>query len=211
MDRNKKEIRTINISPSVMEAENGESRKITGTAIVFNAESRVMMEDGMMFREIILPEAAANEWLATQDIKLNMLHERNLTIARWNKGEGSLRLWADEEGVKFETEAPKCDIGDRCLELIRRGDYSGCSFEFWPQDYDIREEEDEALIVHRSFAAIGALTIGMDPAYTQTSVSARELKSHEEVDEEKTKKEDECAAVMKMRRLRVQTMTENYF
>lgn len=184
MDKQKKEIRSLSIAPQIREAEDGESRTITGTAIVFNAESRVLCDGGEYFREVISPEAVTMDWLMTQDVKLNLLHDRNLTIARWNRGEGSLRLWVDGEGVKFETEAPKCDIGDRCLELIRRGDYSGCSFEFWPDRYDVREEDGEVVYVHRSFAALGAVTVCMDPAYTQTSVSSRELERKPEQEEE---------------------------
>ena len=83
----------------------------------------------------------------------------------------------DEQGVTFEFEAPKCDIGDRCLEMVRRGDYSGCSFEFYPDEYDVEEREGgkDVKIIHKKFRALTALTIGMDPAYKQTTVNAREL------------------------------------
>jgi phage head maturation protease len=86
----------------------------------------------------------------------------------------------DEQGVTFEFEAPRCDIGDRCLEMVRRGDYSGCSFEFYPKDYEVErtkgaDGKDEVIIRHKSFEFLSALTIGMDPAYRQTSVNAREM------------------------------------
>lgn len=111
---------------------------------------------------------------------MNMLHDRKLTIARCNKGVGSMRMAVDEQGVTFEFEAPRCDIGDRCLEMVRRGDYSGCSFEFYPKDYDVErtkgaDGKDEVIVRHKSFEFLNALTIGMDPAYKQTSVNAREL------------------------------------
>ena len=120
------------------------------------------------------------EFLKTQDVKMNMLHERELTIARCNQGTGSMRMAVDEQGVTFEFEAPRCDIGDRCLEMVRRGDYSGCSFEFMPKDYDVErtkgfDGKDEVIVRHKSFEFISALTIGMDPAYRQTTVNAREL------------------------------------
>ena len=81
-----------------------------------------------------------------------------------------MRLSVDEQGVSFEFDAPKCDIGDRCLEMVRRGDYSGCSFEFYPEDYDVEEREGgkDVKIIHKKFRALTALTIGMDPAYKQT-------------------------------------------
>lgn len=176
----KREIRTMECQLSVREAApdaQGESRTITGTAIVFNAESEVLDDWGYKFREVIKPEACTMEFLNSQDIKMNMLHDRDLTIARCNKGVGSMRLEVTDQGVNFEFEAPKCDIGDRCLELVRRGDYSGCSFEFLPQDYDVEERDGgkDVKITHRKFRALTALTIGMDPAYRQTSVNAREL------------------------------------
>ena len=185
MDAKKREIRTIDCQLSVRDAEGGqagESRTITGRAIVFNAESEVLDDWGERFREVILPEAVTMEFLNTQDVKLNMLHERELTLARCNKGaaNASLRMAVDEQGVTFEFEAPRCDIGDRCLEMVRRGDYSGCSFEFFPKDYEVErtkgaDGKDEVIIRHKSFEFLSALTIGMDPAYRQTSVNAREL------------------------------------
>ena len=178
MDATKREIRTIDCKLAVRETEGGqegESRIITGTAIVFNTESEVLDDWGEKFREVILPEAATMEFLNSQDIKMNMLHDRKLTIARSNKGVGTLRMSVDERGVNFEFEAPKCDIGDRCLEMVRRGDYSGCSFEFYPKDYDVERNGDDVKVTHRAFEFISALTIGMDPAYRQTSVNAREL------------------------------------
>jgi len=183
MDAKKREIRTIDCQLAVREAEGGQagdSRTITGRAIVFNAESEVLDDWGERFREVILPEAVTMEFLNTQDVKMNMLHERELTVARCNKGVGSMRMAVDEQGVTFEFEAPKCDIGDRCLEMVRRGDYSGCSFEFYPKDYEVErtkgaDGKDEVIIRHKSFEFLSALTIGMDPAYRQTSVNAREM------------------------------------
>ena len=180
MDEKKIEIRTLACKLSVREASpdaESESRTITGTAIVFDAESEVLDDWGYRFREVIKPEACTMEFLNTQDIKMNMLHDRSLTVARCNQGTGSLRLSVDDKGVSFEFDAPKCDIGDRCLEMVRRGDYSGCSFEFYPEEYDIEERESgkDVKIIHRKFRKLTALTIGLDPAYKQTSVNAREL------------------------------------
>ena len=210
MNEKKIEIRTLDCKLSVREAgpdAQGESRTITGTAIVFDAESEVLDDWGYRFREVIKPEACTMEFLNSQDIKMNMLHDRDLTLARCNKGTGSLRLSVDDKGVNFEFEAPKCDIGDRCLEMVRRGDYSGCSFEFWPEDYDVEEREGgkDVKITHKKFRALTALTIGMDPAYKQTSVNARELydetpagkKAKADAEEQRKREEQEKAEAMK--------------
>ena len=192
MDAKKREVRTIECELAIREAPqdaSGESRTITGTAIVFNKESEVLDDWGEKFREMILPEACTAGFLQSQDIKLNLLHERELAIARSIKGQGSLQLTVDGIGVHFEFEAPRCDLGDRALELIRTGVYSGCSFEFYPQDYDVEERDGEVLIKHRKFAALTALTIGMDPAYRQTSVNARELAQPKETEEQRKERE----------------------
>lgn len=207
MDEKKREIRTVACKLAVRELapnEEGESRTITGTAIVFDAESEVLDDWGERFREIIRPEACTMEFLNSQDIKMNMLHDRALTIARCNKGEGSLRLSVDEKGVNFEFEAPKCDIGDRCLEMVKRGDYSGCSFEFWPAEYEKIVDGNDVTIIHKRFEFISALTIGMDPAYRQTSVNVRELEGKRETEndaeeEERKRKEAEENAVREYR------------
>ena len=196
MDAKKREIRTVDCQLAIREAQGGqegESRTITGTAIVFNAESEVLDDWGERFREVILPSAATMEFLNRCDIKMNMLHDRDLTIARCNKGKGSMRLSVDERGVNFEFEAPNCDLGDRCLEMVRRGDYSGCSFEFYPKDYEVErtkcaDGKDEVKIIHKEFEFISALTIGMDPAYRQTTVNAREI-GVQETDEQKAERE----------------------
>ena len=222
MDANKREIRTIPCELAVREAPQdaqGESRTIVGRAIVFNAESEMLDDWGYKFREVIKPEAVTMEFLNSQDVKMNMLHDRSLTIARCNKGEGSMRLAVDEQGVTFEFDAPKCDIGDRCLEMVRRGDYSGCSFEFYPDDYDVEEREGgkDVKIIHKKFRALTALTIGMDPAYKQTTVNARELyegtpgyKAEQErlakEKEEKEREERERIAADMKRRERIMAM-----
>ena len=229
MDAKKREIRTIDCQLAIREAaegQEGESRTITGRAIVFNAESEVLDDWGERFREVILPEAVTMEFLNTQDVKMNMLHERELTIARCNKGVGSLRMAVDAQGVTFEFEAPRCDIGDRCLEMVRRGDYSGCSFEFYPKDYEVertkgQDGKDEVIIRHKSFEFLSALTIGMDPAYRQTSVNAREMdkktpegKRETELAEQQKRAAEEKAleeAAQRARELQLMRMKMNNF
>ena len=182
MDANKREIRNLECQLSFREASEealaqGFLGTISGRAICFNAESQVLDDFGQTFREVIAPEAATMDFLNTQDIKINMLHNRELTFGRIKRGtSGNARLSVDREGVNFEVDVPNCDLGIRARELTKAGVYDGCSFEFWPDKYDVKEREGDVPIVrHTKFRAITALTLGMDPAYLQTSLSAREL------------------------------------
>ena len=201
MDAKKREIRNLECQLAFREATGEASEKgilgtISGRAICFNAESQVLDEYGQTFREVIAPEAATMEFLNTQDIKINMLHSRELTFGRAKRGmSGNARLSVDREGVNFEVDVPNCDLGIRARELTKAGVYDGCSFEFWPDQYDIEEREGKIpLVRHTRFRAITALTLGMDPAYLQTSLHARELLDsieHREEDGEKQTTDDE--------------------
>jgi HK97 family phage prohead protease len=206
MDAKKREIRTVECrmafrEASAEEAQNGSLGVISGTAIVFNAESRVIDEYGETFREVILPEAATMEFLNSQDIKLNLLHQREDTFGRCINGtEGNMTISRDDKGVYFEVQVPNCDLGIRARELTKAGVYTGCSFEFYPKDYEVSERKaadgkTEYVIRHTAFEKIVALTLAMNPAYPTTSVGVRELyrEQHPETreDEEAKRKERE--------------------
>lgn len=161
---------------------------LEGVAIVTNAET--VLWEGSDWREIeiIDPSCLDAEFLAQQDIKLNLLHERSLSFARNNQGKGSLVLEAREDGLHFSAPGDDSAIARQASDLVKNGTYTGCSFEFWAKDYEVSERvgadgKTEYVIRHTAFERIGAITIGMDPAYEQTSVNAREMyrESHEDL------------------------------
>ena len=160
--------------------EEGENEPtISGVAVVVGQETVIYENDEWREVEMIAPSCISQEFIDSQDIKLNLLHERNYSFARCNKGEGSLSLETGEDGLHFSTPIPDCDLGNRAKALIDNGTYTGCSFEFWAKDYEVSEREGadgkkEYVITHKAFERIGAITIGMDPAYEQTSVGLRE-------------------------------------
>lgn len=160
-------------------ADGGESRTIEGYAIVFGVESRMIVDWCDAYREIIEPGAVTAEDLAKWDIKMTLWHNRERLLARSNKGEGTLRLEVDQTGVKYAFEAPRTVDGETALELVRRGDLSGSSFTYWSDestDVSYEKADDGAILRHvRRLGYVSEMTIASDPAYTQTSVTAREL------------------------------------
>ena len=185
MDKNKKKQfmlftpETMHVREHVREDGTKEpSRTIYGRAIVFNKVFEYEDWWGDKYRETIKPSACTKEFFETQDVKLNLLHKRDMSIARSNCGVGNLRISVNNEGVDFEFEAPNCDLGDRALELVRNGVYSGCSFEFLPKDYECKKLKEDGKTVyeinHTAFEKVSALTIAMDPAYKETTVDCRE-------------------------------------
>ena len=102
----------------------------------------------------------------------------------FNKGEGTLEYFIDEKGVGFNLDLPKSPNGDEALEMVRRGDISGCSFMFSTRYYDrdfvdreVRNVGDLTLVTYRVKVITGIhdFTLAADPAYPDTSVEAREF------------------------------------
>ena len=164
--------------PRIREAEDGnESRIIEGYAIVFGVESRMLVDYWDNYREIIEPGAIAEDDLKRMDIKMTLWHNRERLLARWNRGEGSLSLSVDETGVRYRFTAPATQDGTTALELVKRGDLAGSSFTFWSDESSsVRYTKDDEGVLLRHVTRIDEvfeMTIASDPAYVQTSVTAR--------------------------------------
>jgi phage head maturation protease len=201
------EVRTRYVADVVHLREEGgegieakENRRIEGCAIVFGRETLLWEDAREKVMEVIEPSCVTPDWLREQDVKLNLLHDRSLTIARCNKGVGSLELDVREEGVWFGVDGPRCDVGDRAVALVGNGTYTGCSFEFVAGDYGLEDRgevggQQQWLVRHKSFKKLGALTIAMDPAYKDTSVGLREFEDLTEAEKallEREKEEQEA-------------------
>ena len=161
-----------------------ESRTTTGYAVLCDVPSAPLYEDEEeVIREVIAPEAVSLELLDKSDIKMTMFHDRQLLLARSNKGSGTLSYGIDDKGVYFEFEAPDTADGDKAIELVKRGDIAGCSFAFSTRYYDraFVEESvvhgDKVEVTYRVKVITGIydFTLAADPAYPDTSVEAREI------------------------------------
>lgn len=186
----KREIFCPNCLNTREEDDNG---VIEGVAIVCNVETVIW--EGQSYREVevIDPSCLSKEFIESQDIKLNALHQRSLTFGRVG---GNLTVEPREDSLAFRCTGTS-DKFKETRALINDGVYTGCSFEFWPQDYNVteRKAEDgktEYVIRHTAFRCIDALTVAMQPAYEQTSVSAREIYMQQHgIEEPKSEEERE--------------------
>lgn len=206
----------------VREAEgDNPSRTITGYAVLFNTPSAPLWSDeDSEAREVIAPEAITKEVLDGCDIKFTMYHDRQLILGRSNKGAGTLEYFVDEKGVGFNLELPKSPNGDEALELVSRGDISGCSFAFTTRYWDSDFVERTAKVVNgatqitytvKAVTGVYDFTLAADPAYPDTSVEAREftaglrevepLTPEPKIDKEKMRKQ-----VREMRRAAAQKL-----
>lgn len=201
----------------VREAAEGEaqSRTIVGYAILFGVPSAPLWSDeDSEAREVIAPDAITKELLDGCDIKFTMFHDRQLILARSKSGNGTLSYNVDEKGVKFEFDAPNTVDGDKALELVRRGDISGCSFAFTTRYWDSDFVERTAKVVNgatqiiytiKAVTGVYDFTLAADPAYPDTSVEAREFITGLREDKEPENpepKEDNETMRMQLREMR---------
>ena len=168
----------------VREVDGQPSRTIEGYALKFGVRSRLLCDWCELYYEVLEPGSVTREMLDQQDIKLTMFHDRQLILARSNKGKGTLSYEVDEIGVRYWAEMPNTADGDKALELIARGDITGCSFIYSTDEsreggavtYEAIDENDETVTLRRVHRIdhVYDFTVTPDPAYEQTNVTRRE-------------------------------------
>lgn len=175
----------------IREATDGaESRTIEGYALKFGVRSRLLCDWWNNYYEVLEPGCVTREMLDKHDIKLTMFHDRQLVLARSNKGNGTLSYEVDKVGVKFWAEMPHTVDGDKALELVSRGDIAGCSFIYSTDEGDSEnavsyerldekgDDGEDILLRHvKRIDNVYDFTITTDPAYEQTDVSKREVEA----------------------------------
>lgn len=190
----------------VREASEGvESRIIEGYALKFGVRSRLLLDWWVgVYYEILEKGCLTRETLDACDIMLTMFHDRQLILGRSKNGAGTLHYEIDEIGVKFWCEMPKTVDGDKALELIARGDITGCSFIYSTDEKDSEnavsyektgektEDGEEILLRHvKRIDNVYDFTITPKPAFEQTNVTKRELEDAGIVFDEKPKTVEE--------------------
>lgn len=173
----KVEIRSVAEAPVA-----GEGRTISGYAVVFGVESRVLWDWDGEFVEVIERGAIDEALINSSDVKALYNHDRDHLLARSTNGEGTLKLTLDDRGLRFEFEAPETTAGNDVLELVRRGDLKGCSFAFTAEAENIEYSKngEERLRRVKKLSGLYDVSVVVDPAYTQTSVDARSFEPQED-------------------------------
>lgn len=157
-----------------VETRDGKPPLIRGHAAVFGQLS----EDLGGFREQIAPGAFASAVGGDDDVRALFNHDPNYILGR-NRSK-TLRLQEDSRGLAIEIDAPETDtIRDLVLAPIKRGDVSQMSFGFSvrPNGQDWAKD-DEGRVV-RTLKSLRTFDVSpvVFPAYPQTDVGLRELRS----------------------------------
>ena len=147
------------------QAEDGTMR-MAGYAAVFN-EASVPLP----FIEKIAPGAFRKTLSETPDVRLLVNHE-GLPMARTKNG--TMRLSEDEKGLFFEAELANTQEARDLYTLVERGDVDQMSFAFRVIRQNWSKDRSERTLTEVSLSD-GDVSIVTYPAYTATSVEAREL------------------------------------
>ena len=176
-----KEVRTFNVENLELRVD-GDNKNVVGYGAVFGSLSN----DLGGFRELISPKAF--EGRLEDDVRFLINHD-GLPLARTING--TLRLFVDEKGLRYEASMPDTTLSNDLMELLKNGTISQSSFAFIVED-DSWEVKDGVNIrtinkVSRLFD-VSAVTY---PAYEEASsnVALRSMEEwKEQSQEEKLKK-----------------------
>lgn len=151
-----------------LRADESGTKTLTGYAAVFNSPTDI----GGYFTEQIAPGAFAET--IKGDVRCLFNHESGNVLGRTKSG--TLRLWEDERGLRFEVDLPDTVLGKDVGTLVKRGDVSGCSFNFraTKQSWDDTVEPPLRTLEKLEIEEVSIVTF---PAYADTSVGVRSLES----------------------------------
>lgn len=176
--------------PLTVELREGkESRTITGYAAVFNKDS----EDFGGWVERI--DTKAFDDVLNDDAVALFNHDPNFILAR-NKV--NLTLTIDETGLKYSFDAPNTTAGNDLLENIRNGNIKQSSFAFiasstkWDDPADKTQKSIRTIMKVERLYDVSPVTY---PAYPDTTVASRNLKTKIEAEEREAK--SHLVAIMK--------------
>lgn len=150
----------------------GDGNKLSGYAVLYGVESRTLNEYGRTFKETIKRGAFDLENQNTgTDVKLFYNHDSSMPLARTEGG--SLRLFNDENGIRFEADLPDTTLANDIKELMKRGILTGeMSFGFsatsdsWDKNKSFRTVEK---------ANLYEISVVVDAAYPQTHSLLRSI------------------------------------
>src|SRR5512132_777674 len=172
------ESRTIDVDVGSLDTR---GRTVHGYAAIYNTLS----EDLGGYREKIAAGAFAG--VLEDDVRALLNHDPNQVLGRTKSG--TLRLFDEQRGLRFELDLPDSPLGENMRSAVRRGDLDGASFRFEVGDEDWNGD----IRTVKSVKALRDVTLATYPAYPAASVELRTkpTTSKEETMDESTTTEQE--------------------
>lgn len=159
------EQRTIDVDVADVDTR---GRTLYGYAAVYGAESA----DLGGFTERIAAGAFAEVLRTSPDVRGLLNHDVSQILGRTRSG--TLRLFDEARGLRFELDLPDSPLGENVREAVRRGDIDGASFRF-------KVGRDSWLDRTRTIEQVAELqdvTVATIGAYPSASVELRTRPDH---------------------------------
>lgn len=155
-------------------------KTLSGYAVKWNKLSHVL---GYFrkFREQFQRGAFADS-LENDDQRFLWSHDVSKVLGRTKNG--TLRLFEDDVGLRFELDLPDTTLGKDTYESIKRGDVDGVSFGFQMISHELEEPDDGLTIRTVTKARLLEISAVAFPAYPDSEVSARGYDPIKQWDEE---------------------------
>jgi len=152
------EQRTIDVNVDTLDTR---GRTVHGYAAIYDTLS----EDLGGYREKIATGAFAD--VLEDDVRALLNHDPNEVLGRTKSG--TLRLFDEQRGLRFELDLPDSPLGENMRSAVRRGDLDGASFRFEVGD----ETWDGDVRTVKTVKALRDVTLATYPAYPAASVELR--------------------------------------
>lgn len=182
METEKRELLTNGIE--IREGENG-LRTIQGYAVKWEMKSETLGY-WMRFKEQF-KKGAFTESLTNDDQRALWSHDTSKILGRTKNG--TLRLFEDEVGLRFELDLPNTSLGNDVYETIKRGDVDGVSFGFQMKKQEWDESDPDNVTRTVLKAKLMEISPVAFPAYPDSQVSARSHDPYKEYVEERKQQE----------------------
>lgn len=161
-------------SVEIREDENG-MRTLFGYAVKWDMKSVTM--GWRRFREQF-KRGAFTESMANEDQLALWSHDTSKVLGRTKNG--TLRLFEDEIGLRFELDLLDTTLGDDAYKTIKRGDVDGVSFGFQMLKQEWDEADPDNVIRTVTKAKLLEISPVAFPAYPDSQISARSKDPYEE-------------------------------
>ena len=168
----------------IRENEGGQ-RVLTGYAVKWEMKS-VPMGYFQRFKEQF-KRGAFTESLTNDDQKALWSHDTSKVLGRTKNG--TLRLFEDDLGLRFELDLPDTTLGDDAYKSIKRGDVDGVSFGFSMLKQEWDESDPDNVVRTVTKAKLLEISPVAFPAYPDSQVAARSHDPYQEHMELKERQE----------------------
>ncbi|PEV76358.1 HK97 family phage prohead protease [Bacillus cereus] len=186
----KRELLSSNLE--IREVEGG-LRTIVGYAVKWEMKS-VTMGYWRRFKEQFKRGAFTDS--LTQDDQLALWsHDYSQVLGRTKNG--TLRLFEDEIGLRFELDLADTTLGDDTYKTIKRGDVDGVSFGFQMVKEEWDESDPDNIVRSVTKAKLVEISPVAFPAYPDSQVSARSHDPYKQFVDERNQKDLRKKLVLK--------------